>query len=108
MSNDNNATPELPDDAVLITSAKVKKAHADFIKAKDDEKDAKERKAQAEAILRASLPAGKKTGFFGKLKAFTLVSSKNTSFDRDLLKEKFPDAYAETLRTTEYDYIRTA
>lgn len=108
MSNDNNATPDLPDDAVLITSAKVKKAHADFIQAKQDEKDAKERKAQAEAILRASLPAGKKVGFFGKIKAFTLVSSKNTSFDRELLQEKFPEAYAETLRTTEYDYIRTA
>jgi hypothetical protein len=105
MSNDNF---ELPDDAVQITSPKVRQAHADFIKAKEDEKDAKERKAQAEAILRASLPAGKKEGFFGKIKAFTLISSKNTSFDRELLKEKFPEAYAETLRTTEYDYIRTA
>jgi hypothetical protein len=106
MSNDNS--PELPDDAVIITSAKVKKAHADFIQAKADEKDAKERKAQAEAILRSALPAGKTKGFFGKIKAYTLIASTNTSFDRDLLKEKFPDAYAETLRTTEYDYIRTA
>jgi len=107
MSNNDN-TPELPENAVIITSAKVKKAHADFIQAKADEKDAKERKAQAEAILRASLPAGKTIGFFGKIKAFSLVFSKNTSFDRELLQEKFPDAYAETLRTTEYDYIRTA
>ena len=107
-NNDTGNTPELPENAVIITSTKVKKAHADFIQAKADEKDAKERKAQAEAILRASLPAGKTIGFFGKIKAFSLVFSKNTSFDRELLAEKFPEAYAETLRTTEYDYIRTA
>jgi hypothetical protein len=107
MSNDNS--PELPDDAVIITSAKVKKAHADFIQAKADEKQAKERKAQAEQLLREALAkAGKQIGFIGKTKAFSLVASKTTSFDREMLETMFPEAFQATLRTTEYDYIRTA
>jgi hypothetical protein len=107
-ANSNNNDKAIPENAVVITSTKVKNALAAFIQAKADEKDAKERKAQAEAILRASLPFGKVIGIIGKIKAFSLVSSKTTSFDRELLETKYPEAYAATLRTTEYDYIRTA
>jgi len=103
-----NNSVVIPETAVVITSTKVKTALASFIQAKADEKDAKERKAQAEAILRNALPEGKLSAFFGKTKVFSLVSSKTTSFDRGLLETKFPEAYAETIRTTEYDYIRTA
>ena len=108
MSNDNGHA--LPENAVLVTSTKIRKAHADFVQAKADEKDAKERKAQAEAILRTALDpsAGKIVALFGKIKAFSLVASRTTSFDRELLETKYPEVYAETLRTTEYDYIRTA
>ena len=100
---------QLPDDAVSITSKKVKDAIALFVQAKADEKSAKERKAQAEQLLREALDkAGKKVGYVGKTKAFSLVSSKNTSFDREMLETMFPEAFQATLRTTEYDYIRTA
>jgi hypothetical protein len=88
---------QLPENAVAITSKKVKDAIADFVQAKADEKTAKDRKAQAEQI-----------GYVGKTKAFSLVASKTTSFDREMLETMFPEAFQATLRTTEYDYIRTA
>jgi hypothetical protein len=100
---------QLPENAVAITSKKVKDALAEFIQAKADEKQAKERKAQAEQLLREALAkAGKQIGFIGKTKAFSLVASKTTSFDREMLETMFPEAFQATLRTTEYDYIRTA
>lgn len=100
---------QLPENATAITSKKVRDALAEFIQAKADEKQAKERKAQAEQILREALAkAGKQVGFIGKTKAFSLISSKNTSFDREMLETMFPEAFQATLRTTEYDYIRTA
>jgi hypothetical protein len=107
MAKENTA---LPENAVLITSTKVKQALADFVQAKADEKDAKERKAQAEAILRTALDPskGKIMAFIGKVKAFSLVASKTTSFDREVLETQYPEAYSATIRTTEYDYIRTA
>jgi hypothetical protein len=87
----------------------VKDAIADFVQAKADEKTAKDRKAQAEQILRQALAnAGKQIGYVGKTKAFSLVASKTTSFDREMLETMFPEAFQATLRTTEYDYIRTA
>jgi hypothetical protein len=86
---------------------KVRQALADFIQAKADEKSAKERKATAEAILREALGTATVATVNGT-KAFSLVSSKNSSFDGKMLQEKFPVAYAETLRVTPYDYIRTA
>lgn len=100
---------QLPENAVSITSKKVKDAIADFVQAKADEKSAKERKAQAEQVLREALAkAGKQIGYVGKTKAFSLVASKTTSFDREMLETMFPEAFQATLRTTEYDYIRTA
>ena len=100
---------QLPENAVAITSKKVKDAIADFVQAKADEKTAKDRKAQAEQILRQALAnAGKQIGYVGKTKAFSLVASKTTSFDREMLETMFPEAFQATLRTTEYDYIRTA
>lgn len=99
----------IPDNAVVIppTSKKIRQALADFIQAKADEKSAKERKAQAESVLRDAL-GDKTVAFIGKTKAFSLVASKTTSFDRETLERDFPVAYATTLRVTEYDYIRTA
>lgn len=103
------ATSNTPDNTVVIptTNQKVRKALADFIQAKADEKSAKERKANAEAILREAL-GDKTVAFVGKTKAFSLVASKTTSFDREVLERDFPVAFATTLRVTEYDYIRTA
>jgi hypothetical protein len=110
MSNKDNNPTAIPDNAVVVTSRTIRQAYLDFVQAKADEKDAKERKAQAEAILRTALDPskGKIIAFFGKVKAFSLVASKTTSFDRELLEKKYPEAYAETLKVTEYDYIRTA
>ena len=116
MSNDNNEGVKPNDnlsenpEVVVITSTKVRKAHADFVQAKLDENNAKERKAKAEAILREALGEFGKVGYFGKTKAFSLVSSKNTSVKRDVLEEKYPVAFAdeEVWNITPYDYIRTA
>jgi hypothetical protein len=116
MSNDNNEGVKPNDnisenpEMVVITSTKVRKAHADFVQAKLDENDAKVRKAQAEAILRQALGEFGKVGYFGKTKAFSLVSSRNTSVKRDVLEEKYPVAFAdeEVWNITPYDYIRTA
>lgn len=116
MSNDNNEGVKPNDnisdnpEIVVITSTKVRKAHADFVQAKLDENNAKERKAKAEAILREALGEFGKVGYFGKTKAFSLVSSRNTSVKRDVLEEKYPVAFAdeEVWNITPYDYIRTA
>jgi len=96
-------------EAVVITpqNKKVRKALADFIQAKADAESAKERKATAEAILREAL-GDKKFALINGTKAFSLVSSSNTSFDGKQLQDKFPVAYATCVRTTPYDYIRTA
>ena len=102
---DNAETPEVVE--VKPQNKKVRQALTDFIQAKADEKSAKERKAIAEAILREALGTATVATVNGT-KAFSLVSSKNSSFDSKMLQEKFPVAYAETLRVTPYDYIRTA
>lgn len=101
---------ELAENEIAITSTKVRNAHAAFVQAKADEKDAKERKAQAEAILRNALPEGKVKAFFGKIKAFSLVASRTTSVNREYLETQYPAVYKDpkVWNTTEYDYIRTA
>jgi phosphosulfolactate phosphohydrolase-like enzyme len=96
-------------EAVVITpqNKKVRKALADFIQAKADAENAKERKATAEAILREAL-GDKKFALINGTKAFSLVSSSNTSFDSKTLEKDFPIAYETCVRKTPYDYIRTA
>jgi hypothetical protein len=101
----NAETPEVVE--IKPQNKKVRQAHADFVQAKADEKSAKERKATAEAILREALGTATVATINGT-KAFSLVSSKNSSFDGKMLEELFPEAHKTCLRVTPYDYIRTA
>jgi hypothetical protein len=87
-------------------SAKAVKALATFNKAKEAEAKAKVLKSKAEAILREALGEAK-AGIVEGVVAVRVVSSRNTSFDRELMLANYPEAYEATLKTTEYDYLRT-
>lgn len=92
--------------AVELSEAGVKALKA-FNKAKATEAKAKATRAKAEAILRAELGKAVVATIQG-LAVASVVSSKNTHFDRELMKSAYPEAFEATLRTTEYDYIKTA
>lgn len=92
--------------AVELTEAGIKALKA-FNKAKATEAKAKATKAKAEAILRAELGEATTATIQGVAVA-SVVASKNTSFDRDLMREVYPEAFEATLKTTEYTYIKTA
>jgi hypothetical protein len=36
-----------------------------------------------------------------------VVAGRNTHFDREMMKEIFPEAFEATLRSTEYTYLKT-
>lgn len=92
--------------AVELSEAGVKALKA-FNKAKATEAKAKATRAKAEAVLRAELGSALVATVDG-LTVASVIASKNTSFDRDLMREVFPEAYEATLKTTEYTYIKTA
>lgn len=92
--------------AVELSEAGVKALKA-FNKAKASEARAKAVKAKAEAILRAELGEAVTATIQG-VSVASVIASKNTHFDRDLMREVFPEAFEATLRTTEYTYIKTA
>lgn len=98
-------TTTKPAEAVEL-SAKAIKALAAFNRAKAAEAKAKAAKAKAEAIVRAALGEAVK-GTVEGVAVVSVVSSKNTSFDREVMKSLYPEAYEATLRTTEYDYLKT-
>lgn len=87
-------------------SATARKALATFTRAKQAEAKAKARKAKAEATLRKALGKSLK-GTIDGVAVVSVVSSKTTYFDRDEMKVSFPEAFEATLRTTEYDYLKT-
>jgi hypothetical protein len=87
-------------------SPEGKKALADFRNAKKAEALAKEQKELAEIALREAL-GDHKEGLVEGMVVVKLVNGKNTHFDRELMKEIFPEAYQATLRETLYDYLRT-
>ena len=87
-------------------SATARKALATFTRAKQAEAKAKARKAKAEATLRKALGKSLK-GTIDGVAVVSVVSSKTTYFDRDEMKKSFPEAFEATLRTTEYDYLKT-
>jgi antitoxin (DNA-binding transcriptional repressor) of toxin-antitoxin stability system len=92
--------------AVELSEAGIKALKA-FNKAKASEAKAKALKAKAEAILRAELGKAVTATIEGVAVA-SVVASKNTHFDRELMRDVFPEAFEATLRTTEYTYIKTA
>lgn len=87
-------------------SPEGKKALADFRNAKKAEALAKEQKELAEIALREAL-GDHKEGLVEGMVVVKVVNGKNTHFDRELMKEAFPEAYGATLRETLYDYLRT-
>lgn len=92
-------------DAVEL-SAKAKKALAAFNKAKQAEAKAKALKAQAEAILREALGEAKAGAIDGVI-AVRVVNGSNTHFDREMMKSLYPEVYEATIRSTDYDYLKT-
>jgi hypothetical protein len=92
--------------AVELSEAGINALKA-FNKAKATEAKAKASKAKAEAILRAELGKAVTATIEGVAVA-SVVASKNTHFDRELMREAYPEAFEATLRTTEYTYIKTA
>ena len=99
------STTDKPAVAVEL-SATARKALATFTRAKQAEAKAKARKAKAEATLRKALGKSLK-GTIDGVAVVSVVSSKTTYFDRDEMKVSFPEAFEATLRTTEYDYLKT-
>lgn len=86
-------------------NSEVRKALAEFSAAKEAEAEAKKRKADAEAVLRAAL-GGAKVGNFGGVVAFRLQDGSNRSADLKVLADKFPEAYAAVVRVSEYDFVK--
>ena len=101
-ASNKKATPAV---AVELT-AEGKKALADFRDAKKAEALAKEQKELAELALREAL-GDHKEGLVEGMVVVKVVNGKNTHFDRELMKDIFPEAYEATLRETLYDYLRT-
>jgi len=99
-----NQEPQEPQE-VKITSKKAKEAYALLKAIKEQMADLEKQKAQANEILAQALN-GAKRGVVAGQGSFIMASGKNTSFDRTLMKEKFPLAFQECLRTTEYEYIK--
>jgi len=96
-----NETPQ----EVRLTSKKVKDAY-DLVKSlKDQIAESEKQKAQATEILANALNGAKRAVVVGK-GSYVLQAGKNTSFDRNLMKEKYPAVFDECLRTTEYEYIK--
>lgn len=87
-------------------SAEGKKALAAFREAKKAEALAKEQKEMAELALREAL-GDHKEGLVEGMVVVKLVNGKNTHFDRELMKEIYPEAFQATIRETLYDYLRT-
>jgi len=75
-----------------------------FNTAKADIKDAAARKAQAELEIRAMLQDNVAISVNG-VERIKLRYGTNSSVDRDLLSEAFPEAFQACNRTTAYDYI---
>jgi hypothetical protein len=83
-----------------------RQALANFRKAKEAEAKAKEAKQLAELELRQALGQSIE-GLIEGAVVVKVVAGRNTHFDREMLNEMFPEAYQATLRSTEYDYLKT-
>lgn len=87
-------------------NAEVRAALAEFNAAKELEKEAKERKAQAADILRNALGSAR-AGTIGGVVAFKLQDSSNRSVNYKVLETKYPDAYNEVVSVSEYDFVKS-
>ena len=86
-------------------NADVRSALKQFNEAKALEAQAKEMKANAEAILRSAL-GGNTEATIGGVSAFKIESRTRTNISADVLKTEFPEAYEAAKSVTEYDFIK--
>jgi hypothetical protein len=86
-------------------TGKARSAYDAFVSAKNAEAEAKKAKAEAEKVLKDFL-GDERIGYIGKVAVIKVVASKNTSFDRETMLKVYPEAYANCLRETSYDYLR--
>ncbi len=77
-----------------------------FRNAKKAEAQAKEQKELAELALREILGENLE-GTIGGVVVVKKVNGRNTHFDRELMKQAYPEAYFATIRETLYDYLKT-
>lgn len=86
-------------------TGKARKAFDKFVEAKQAEAEAKKAKEEAQAELFAFL-GDARVALIGKHIALKVVDGKNTSFDREVMKKSFPEAFAVCLKETPYKSIR--
>ncbi len=101
----NKARKAKPSKSIELTP-EARKALADFRKAKEAEAKAKEAKAEAEAQLRIAL-GDSIEGLVEGAVVVKVVAGRNTHFDREMLEQVYPEAFATTIRSTEYTYLKT-
>lgn len=85
----------------------VRSALAKFVEAKELQDRANALKSEAELVLREAL-GGDDTATVGGVVAYKLLSSQNSSVDKDTLKTEFPEIYERVLRITPYTFIKVA
>jgi hypothetical protein len=90
----------------LELSPEAQQILSQFRDAKKAEALAKEQKELAELALREVLGTHLEGTFNGAV-VVKVVNGKNTHFDREMMKELFPEAYEATLKETLYNYLKT-
>lgn len=83
----------------------AEQAIAVFEAAKKSIKAAEEAKAQAEAILR-DLMGDATVGTIAGVERVKIASRTRTGTDRETLRTAFPEAYEQTLTTTDYSFVQ--
>jgi hypothetical protein len=86
-------------------TGKARKAFDKFVEAKKAEAEAKKAKEEAQDELFAFL-GDARVALIGKATVLKVMTGKNTSFDRKVMADTFPEAFATCLRETTYPYIK--
>lgn len=87
-------------------SPEAQKVLTAFRDAKKAEALAKEQKELAELALREALGEHLEGTINGAV-VVKVVNGRNTHFDREVMKELYPEAYEATIRETLYNYLKT-
>ena len=82
----------------------ARQALKEFAEASIAEKEAKERRANAEVILREKLGLAEVATISGS-PAFKIAHRDRTDIDRKKLQEQFPEVFAEVAYSNPYDFI---
>jgi len=98
-------TTTIKTEVVDLTNTNAAAIFAEFEETKEAIKALEEKKAATEALLREMLGDAEVATVNGT-KLFKLIHGTNTSFDRELMKKGFPEAFAATLKSKAYTYIK--